>query len=127
MKKKNLLAIVLLLLVTNAMSYFIGSNTIYMAKDCHKDGTESIWYPHFFNTEDALIHERQYCSAWIELAHYYLYDNNPSMCSECNDSTDIERERNNYWLDVVSESDYYEKIDSLNGGDWEDFYENWTK
>jgi len=124
MKRKNLLAIVLLLLVTNAVSYFLGSHEIYMAADCHKDGTTSIYYPHFYNTKESLYFERQYCNAWMELAHHYLYDNNPNIQDWMNEE-DIERERNNYWYDVVMESDYYLKIDSLNEGYWEDWYCNW--
>lgn len=104
---------------------FIGSHEFYMAADVHADGNTSITYPHWYNTNDALVHEREYCNAWIELAHYFLYDNNPSICSEC-DSL-LNRNHNcDYWLDVVSESEYYDKIDSLNQGDWEDFYAYWN-
>lgn len=65
-----------------------------------------------------LLKEREYCNAWMELAHHYLFDNNPAHPGDS-------IEKNNYWYDVVMESDYYQKIDSLNGGYWEDWYCNW--
>lgn len=71
-------------------------------------------------TQESLKLEREYCGAWMELAHHYLYDNNPAHPGD-------PIEKNNYWYDVVMESDYYQKIDSLNGGYWEDWYCDWEK
>lgn len=110
---------VLLLLITNTISFFVGSHNIYWARDIHTDGSTSILYPHYYNTKEALKAEREYCNAWIELCHYYLYDNNPTQPYNS-------VEKNNYWYDVVMESDYYLKIDSLNKGNWEDWYCDWT-
>ena len=116
---KKTIAVVLLLCVTNAMSLFIGSHDIYWARDIHEDGSISISYPHYYNTLQALNAEREYCNAWMELCHYYLYDNNPvHPCDSI--------EKNNYWYDIVMESDYYLKIDSLNESNWEDWYCDWN-
>lgn len=71
-------------------------------------------------TQESLKLEREYCGAWMELAHHYLYDNNPAHPGD-------PIEKNNYWFDVVMESDYYQKIDSLNNGYWEDWYCNWEQ
>lgn len=103
---KNIIIVVILLCITNTITYFIGSHT-FITPTC------------FFNTEKARVEEIKYCNAWIELCHYYLYDNNPN-----NPYDSIEK--HNYWYDVVMESDYYQQIDSLNQRDWEDWYCDWN-
>lgn len=102
---RQIIAVVVLLLVTNAMSYFIGSHEFFMGADVNPDGTESIWYPHYYNTSEALSYERQYANALLEGLHrFYSSDDN------------------DFWFDVFMKTPEYQKIDSINGGDWEDFY-----
>lgn len=121
---KNKLFSLLLLVLSFVSGYYVGSHEFYMAADCDRNGNISVTYPHCFNLKDAYYGEREYCSAWIELAHHYLYDWNPSICGECDSLLDAYH-NTDYWTDVVSESCYYDKIDSLNGGEWEDFYTFW--
>ena len=105
MKAKTITAAIVLLLVTNMVSYFIGSHEIFMAQDVNKDGTTSMTYPHFYNTKEALKFEREYANALMEGLHRF-YSNDD----------------NDFWFDVFMETPEYHKIDSLNHGDWEDFY-----
>lgn len=105
MKIKTLLAVIVALLVTNVMSYFIGSHSFYMASDIKEDGTETIMYPHWYNTEGALNFERSYANALMEGLHRFYSDDD-----------------NDFWFDVFMNTPEYHKIDSINGGDWEDFY-----
>ena len=96
---------IVILIVVSFASYFCGANDIYMAKDCHADGSESIWYPHFYNKSEALFQERQYANALFEGLHRF-YSNDD----------------NELWFEGFMKTKEYQKIDSLNHGDWEDFY-----
>ena len=84
---------------------FVGSHDIYMAADVRPDGTESMWYPHVSNVREELAFEREYANALFEGLHrFYSNDDNDA------------------WFDLFVPTPEYHKIDSLNGGDWEDFY-----
>jgi len=96
---------IITLCIVSFVSYFIGANDIYMAKDCHKDGTESIWYPHYYNKSEALKFEREYANALFEGLHRFY----------SNDDNEI-------WFTSFMKTKEYAKIDSLNNHDWEDFY-----
>lgn len=102
---KKIIATIVLLLVTNVVSYFIGSHSFFMAADVKEDGTETIFYPHWYSTAEALNFEREYANALLEGLHRF-YSNDD----------------NDFWFDVFMQTPEYHKIDSLNGGDWEDFY-----
>ena len=94
-----------LVIVTNILSYYIGSHDIYMAADVRPDGTESIWYPHSYNIKEALSFEREYANALREGLHrFYSNDDNES------------------WFEGFMKTKEYQKIDSLCKGNWEDFY-----
>lgn len=98
--KKYLFAAVGLLI-----GYYVGSHDIYMASDVNKEGKVGIPYPHAYNLRDALYSERQYCNALFEGLHrFYANDDN------------------DFWFNSFMLTKEYAKIDSLNGGDWEDFY-----
>lgn len=84
---------------------FVGSHNVYMAADVRPDGTESMWYPHVSNVREELDFEREYANALFEGLHrFYSNDDNDA------------------WFDLFVPTAEYQKIDSLNGGDWEDFY-----
>lgn len=102
---KNYIIIVAILVISNCISYFVGSHTIFMAADVHEDGTETIMYPHWFNTQEALDYEYKYANALIEGLHWWYSSDD-----------------NDYWFEVFMKTPEYNKIDSLNFGNWEDFY-----
>ena len=104
-KKVKIIAIIVALIVSNMVSYWFGSHTVFLAKDVYEDGSMSISYPHWFNTQRALDYERSYACALMEGLHRF-YSNDD----------------NDFWFDVFMETPEYQKIDSINGGDWEDFY-----
>lgn len=76
-----------------------------MASDVREDGSETVFYPHFYNTKEALSYEREYANALLEGLHRF-YSNDD----------------NDFWFDVFMKTPEYKKIDSLNFGNWEDFY-----
>ena len=108
MNKKNILTkvvIVAALVLSNIISYYLGSHWFYMAADVHQDGTESIMYPHFIDLRESWVAERQLANALFEGLHrFYSNDDNES------------------WYDEFVPTKEYQKIDSLMNGDWEDFY-----
>lgn len=96
-----------LLIITVALllGYYLGGHEIYMAADVSADGTETAFYPHAYSIRESLSFERQYANALMEGLHRFY----------SNDDNDL-------WFDVFMQTPEYHKIDSLNGGDWEDFY-----
>ena len=58
MKTKTTMAIVLLLLVTNAMSYFLGSHGFYISYDTADKGTIHNREIHCYNLTEALSEEK---------------------------------------------------------------------
>lgn len=108
--------IISLILVAYFVGYFFGSNNIYMAADVYSNGTQSVMYPHFYNIKKALKFESEYSNALLEGLHRF-YSNDD----------------NDFWFESFVGTKEYQKIDSLNQGDWEDFYyyetpmlENWV-
>lgn len=105
MKRKTYIAIISIVLISNICSFIIGRYDIYWAKDCHPDGSESIWYPHAYDMKEALLFERQYANALLEGLHrFYSNDDNDE------------------WFNSFVFTKEYQRIDSLNNHDWEDFY-----
>lgn len=98
---KQLLIIVISLL----LGYYLGGHEIYMAADVLEDGTETALYPHAYSIRESLSFERQYANALMEGLHRFY----------SNDDNDL-------WFNDFMKTPEYHKIDSLNGGDWEDFY-----
>ena len=96
---------IIILAICCMASYYIGSHDIYMARDCHPDGSESIWYPHSEDIRTSLKFEREYANALFEGLHRF-YSNDD----------------NDFWFESFVHTKEYAKIDSLNQGDWEDFY-----
>lgn len=94
-----------ILILACMASYYVGSHDIYMAKDCNPDGSESIWYPHSYSLRESLKFEREYANALFEGLHRWY----------SNDDNDM-------WFESFMHTKEYAKIDSLNQGDWEDFY-----
>lgn len=93
------------LILTNVMSYYLGSHYIYMAADVSSEGKESSWYPHSINVRKGYFEQVEYASALLEGLHRFY----------SNDDNDL-------WFESFMRTKEYEVIDSLNGGDWEDFY-----
>lgn len=76
MKKSILIAAaVVIVLLSNAVSWYIGRHEIYMAADVHPDGSESIWYPHSFDYKEYWMAERAFATQYIELINS-VYENN---------------------------------------------------
>ena len=105
MKKKTYAIIIAIVIISNLTSYIFGRYDVYMAKDVRPNGSESIWYPHFEDTRASLAFERQYANALMEGLHRF-YSNDD----------------NDFWFESFMLTKEYAKIDSLNNGDWEDFY-----
>lgn len=64
--------------------------------------------PYWYNTQEALNEERAYANAMFEGLHWWY------------------RQNTNWWEYQFKNSPEYNKIDSINQGDWEDFYApNW--
>ena len=78
--------------------YWIGSQTWIF--DINK-------IPHHFNTEEARLQEVKYCNATLEALHYFYQKDTI------------------YWNGTFKNTAEYHKIDSINKGDWEDFYVEW--
>lgn len=120
MNKKQIVFTIMLLCLTNICTWFFSANEVYIAADVDKDGKESIKYPHFFNLHDAYYSERQYCACMIEMLHMYWqnYD------VEYNKEGEV-ISRHNFFDDCIAETDAYLKADSINEGNWEDFFTEW--
>ena len=103
MKKIIYLAI---LVIACGISYYMGSHNVYMAKDVNKDGSESIWYPHSENIIESLSIEREFANSLFEGLHFF-YQEYPTI-----------------W-EKFEASEEYAKIETINNGDWEDFYVYW--
>ena len=105
MKTKTYFIIAAIIIASNVCSYYVGSHDIYMAADVYKDGSTSISYPHSYPLKEALYFERKYANALREGLHRFY----------SNDDNDL-------WFSGFMHTKEYQKIDSLCGGDWEDFY-----
>lgn len=91
--------IVLAIIIAGTIGYYAGSNTWYF---------DIYHIPHKFNTEQARLCELEYSNALFEGLHWYMRDDTA------------------YWDSVFKKTIEYRKIDSINEGDWEDFYaEDW--
>jgi hypothetical protein len=76
-----------------------------MAADVSTTGEESSWYPHAIDVRKGYFEQVEYASALLEGLHRFY----------SNDDNDL-------WFESFMRTKEYEVIDSLNGGDWEDFY-----
>ncbi len=66
------------------------------------------------------MHERELCNATSEMLHDYWQ----FLDVELTEDGDTIARHNFFW-DVISEGRSFEVADSLRGGDWEDFFEDW--
>ena len=105
MKTKTYIILIAIILISNLCSFVFGRYEIYMAADVKPSGTISAKYPHFYNLKEALYLEKEYANALFEGLHRF-YGNDD----------------NELWFEGFMKTKEYLKIDSLNGGDWEDFY-----
>ena len=104
-----------IIVMTYIIGHFFGSHTFYMAADVRADGTETVMYPHCYNTEEAFLREREVAKAALDALHRFY----------CNDD-------NEQWFEEFIPTKEYQKLDSALEHDWEDFYyyetpqlENW--
>lgn len=105
MKTKTYIILIAIILISNLCSFVFGRYEIYMAADVRPSGAISAKYPHFYNIKEALYLEKEYANALFEGLHrFYGSDDNE------------------LWFEGFMKTKEYLKIDSLNGGDWEDFY-----
>lgn len=96
---KKLLYIIILVICTYA-GYWIGGQTWIL-------GPNNIPY-RMFNTEEARLQEVQHCNAMVEGLHWYY------------------KQDTTKWNNEFRNTKEFNTIDSLNQGDWEDFYSpNW--
>lgn len=101
-----------ILVVTNLATWFFSSHEIFWGTD-HLPA-------YVIDTKDALREEREYCNAIFEMLHEYWQYYDVEYDTEGNVIA-----RHNFWIDCIEESDAYMKADSLNHGDWEDFFYDW--
>lgn len=120
MNKKQIIFTIMLLCLTNVCTWFFSAHEIYMAQDVSKDGKTSINYPHFYNIRNAYYTEREYCGCMMEMLHDYWEFKDIEWT---NDGQPVGK--HDFWNEVIMESDAYHTADSINGGDWEDFYYHW--
>ena len=105
MKTKTYIIIAVIVVLSNCLSYFIGSHDIYMAADVRPDGTSSMSYPHYYSLRESLAVERQLANAlFMGLHRFYSNDDNEE------------------WFEGFAKTKEYAEIDSIKEGDWEDFY-----
>lgn len=89
----------ILIIIAAFLGFFCGANEYYY------DTKNKL---HFYNTKESLKYERQYSNAVLEALHWYMKGDTI------------------YWKNVFMKTKEYHKIDSINEGDWEDFYApNW--
>lgn len=96
------------------MKHFIYISLIILFTICGYYAGQYEWYfdinnkPHCYNIKEVLDEERAYCNATIEGLHWWY------------------RQNTNWWEYQFKNTPEYHKIDSINQGDWEDFYApNW--
>ena len=66
--------------------------------------------PHIYNIKEQMHYEKDYNNALLEGLHWFLEDNSVR------------------WADEFMNTKEYKKIDSVNQGDWGDFYDpKWVK
>lgn len=69
-------------------------------------------------SNDEFLNARKEAILWRNIAHqywqYYDYDDRENHIGH-----------GNFFLDVISESDTYDQLSELNGGDFEDFFYEW--
>lgn len=98
-------AYILTIVIVAMVSYYIGGHDIFMAKDVHKDGSLSMWYPHSYSYKEALKYEREVAFSAMECLHrFYGSDDNDT------------------WFESFMKTKEYIHLDSVLGGEWEDFY-----
>lgn len=112
MKLKKIILVGVLVVVTNLGTWFLSSHTIVWGVNHLPVYT--------YDNKTALDIERQYCMCMIEMLHMYWqnydveYDEKGEVIS-----------RHTFFDDCIAETDVYLKADSLNEGDWEDFFTEW--
>lgn len=90
---------IILIIISTLCGYWIGQQTWFFDIN-HK--------PYWYNTQEALDSEKAYCNACFEGLHWWY------------------RQNTNWWEYQFVNTTEYHKIDSINQGDWEDFYSpNW--
>lgn len=105
---KQVVSLIIVVIGMCIGSYQLGAHTFIW--QYNEDGSLKIAPPEICNTQELVIEQANMREAWEELAHHFLYEHN--------------RE---YWENDVKPTKYYQKLDSIFQGDWEDWYESWEK
>lgn len=112
MKWKKIMVVGVIVVVTNLTTWFLSSHTIVWGAN-HLPA-------YVYDDKTELSLEREYCGCMMEMLHDYWEFKDV----EYNDEGDI-ISKHNFWNDVIMETEAYQKADSLNNGDWEDFPFHW--
>lgn len=72
------------------------------------------WHQRFLDDREELL-------LWRDVAHMYY---------QFNDYEDLDENwepvrRYTFWEDAIMDTQTFDKLDSIQGGDWEDFYAEW--
>lgn len=100
------MAAIVTLLGSNVVSYYLGSHDIYKAwpvKDGYVDWDKKEWCSD--NIRELSAKKTEYIGALMDLLHLW-YSNDD----------------NDFWFDVVIKTPEYKRVESINHGNWEDFY-----
>lgn len=73
------------------------------------------WHQKYLQSQEELMLWRDACHMYWQFGDYDFLD----------DETWEPVGRHNFWDDCISETDTYDKLDSIQGGDWEDFFFDW--
>lgn len=73
------------------------------------------WHQRYLQSQEEL-------TLWRDVAHMYWQFQDYDYLD---DKTWEPVGRHNFWDDCISETDTYDKLDSIQQGDWEDFFFNW--
>ena len=104
--KKMLKNISWLTIVGTAIAAFTGGFFTGRFAGSHEIVLSSDGSCFIYDTREALRYEREYAGALLEGLHrFYSNDDNDA------------------WFELFVPTPEYQRIDSINGGDWEDFYE----
>lgn len=103
---KQIVSFIIVLMGMCHISYQLGAHTFVWQRN--EDGSLKLAPPEICNTQELVIEQANMREALEELTHHFLYENNHT-----------------FWEDSVKPTKYYQKLDSIYQGDWEDWYESW--
>lgn len=106
MKYTKYIIVVVLLVLTNLITYFFSSHEVIWGHNYNPDGTQD-YKPWIFSLKDSYYNEVYYCGRVLDVLH---------MCW---------KHDKQFWEDSIRNTSEYHELDSLCEQEWEDFYEEW--